>query len=72
MSKYLIIDADQAEIQIPQISPITVLLLTGSKNISELPKRYPSATVLSLPIKKRRFLDAVGVLAITNERKRFA
>jgi signal transduction histidine kinase/HPt (histidine-containing phosphotransfer) domain-containing protein len=60
---YLVIDADLGEIQIPQIRPITVLLLTRSKNISELAKRYPSTTVLSLPLKKRRFLQAVGVFA---------
>ena len=60
---YLIIDADQCEIQIPQFNPIKVLLLTRSKNISELANRYPSATVLSLPLKKRRFLQAIGVLA---------
>jgi signal transduction histidine kinase/HPt (histidine-containing phosphotransfer) domain-containing protein len=60
---YLIIDADDCESQIPQFSPITVLLLTRSKNISELANRYPSATVLSLPLKKSRFLQAVGVLA---------
>ena len=57
---YFIIDADQCEVQIPQFSPITVLLLTRSKNISELANRYPSTTVLSLPLKKRRFLQAVG------------
>ncbi len=60
---YLIIDADHCESQIPQFSPITVLLLTRSKNISESANRYPSATVLSLPLKKSRFLQAVGVLA---------
>jgi CheY-like chemotaxis protein len=64
---YLIIDADQCEVQIPQSSPITVLLLTRSKNISELANRYPSATVLSLPLKKRRFLQAIGVLADAND-----
>ena len=60
---YLIIDADQCEVQIPQANPVTVLLLTRSKNISELANRFPSATVLSLPLKKRRFLQEVGVLA---------
>src|SRR6202043_3496559 len=60
---YLVIDADQCEVQIPQFNPITVLLLTRSKNISELTNRYPTTIVLSLPLKKRRFLDAVGVLA---------
>jgi signal transduction histidine kinase/HPt (histidine-containing phosphotransfer) domain-containing protein len=60
---YLIIDADDCESQIPQFSPIAVLLLSRSKNISELANRYPSATVLSLPLKKSRFLQAVGVLA---------
>ena len=59
----MIIDADDCESQIPQFSPITVLLLTRSKNISELANRYASATVLSLPLKKSRFLQAVGVLA---------
>jgi two-component system, sensor histidine kinase len=67
---YLIIDADQCEVQIPQFSPITVLLLTRSKNISELANRYPSTTVLSLPLKKRRFLQAVGVLADANDASR--
>jgi CheY-like chemotaxis protein len=67
---YLIIDADQCEVQIPQFSPITVLLLTRSKNISELANRYPSTTVLSLPLKKRRFLQAVGVLVDANEASR--
>jgi signal transduction histidine kinase/HPt (histidine-containing phosphotransfer) domain-containing protein len=64
---YLIIDADQCEVQIPQSIPITVLLLTRSKNISELANRYPSTTVLSLPLKKRRFLQAIGVLADAND-----
>jgi CheY-like chemotaxis protein len=64
---YLIIDADQGEIQIPQFGRITVLLLTRSKNVSELAKRYPSTTVLSLPLKRLRFLEAVGVLASTND-----
>jgi CheY-like chemotaxis protein/HPt (histidine-containing phosphotransfer) domain-containing protein len=64
---YLIIDADQCEVQIPQFSPITVLILTRSKNISELANRYPSSTVLSLPLKKRRFLQAIGVLADAND-----
>jgi signal transduction histidine kinase/HPt (histidine-containing phosphotransfer) domain-containing protein len=64
---YLIIDADQCEVQIPQFSPITVLILTRSKNISELANRYPSTTVLSLPLKKRRFLQAIGVLADAND-----
>ena len=64
---YFIIDADQCEVQIPQFSPITVLLLTRSKNISELANRYPSTTVLSLPLKKRRFLQAVGGLADAND-----
>ena len=63
---YLIIDADQCEIQIPQFSPITVFLLTRSKNTAELANRYPSATVLSLPLKKRRFLQAIGVLEDAN------
>jgi len=62
-SDYLIIDADQCEVQIPQLSPVAVVLLTRSRNISELANRYPSTTVLSLPLKKRRFLQAVGVLA---------
>jgi len=39
---YLIVDADHCEIRIPQFSPRTVLL-TRSKNISELANRYPSA-----------------------------
>ncbi len=64
---YLVIDADQCEVQIPQFSPITAVLLTRSKNISELANRYPSTTVLSFPLKKRRFLQAIGVLAETNE-----
>jgi CheY-like chemotaxis protein len=64
---YLIIDADHCEIQIPQLDPITVLLLTRSKNISELANRYPSAIVLSLPLKKRRFLQSVGVVANVND-----
>jgi signal transduction histidine kinase/HPt (histidine-containing phosphotransfer) domain-containing protein len=67
---YLIIDADHCEIQIPQFSLITVLLLTRSKNISELKNRCPSATVLSLPLKKRRFLQAVGVLADADDLNR--
>src|ERR1700730_3991689 len=62
-SDYLIIDADQCEVQIPQLSPVAVVLLTRSRNISELANRYPSTTVISLPLKKRRFLQAVGVLA---------
>jgi signal transduction histidine kinase len=64
---YLVIDADQCEIQIPLCGPITVLLLTRSKNISGLANRYPSATVLSLPLKKRRFLQAVGVSTDSND-----
>ena len=60
---YLIIDADQYEVQIPHSNTIKVLLLTRSKNISELVNRCPSATVLSLPLKKRRFLRAIGALA---------
>src|SRR3984893_8184942 len=47
---YLIIDADQCEIQIPRFGQTKVLLLTRSKNISELANRYPVATVLSLPL----------------------
>jgi signal transduction histidine kinase/HPt (histidine-containing phosphotransfer) domain-containing protein len=57
---YFIVDADHCEILIPQVS-IKTILLTRSKNISELANRYPSATVLSLPLKKRHFLQAVGV-----------
>jgi signal transduction histidine kinase/HPt (histidine-containing phosphotransfer) domain-containing protein len=64
---YLVIDADQSEIQIPTFSPVTVLLLTRPKNMAELVNRYPSATVLSLPLKKRRFLQAVGVIADAKE-----
>src|SRR3984893_5919036 len=61
---FLVIDADQCAVQIPQLSPVAaVLLLTRSKNISELANLYPSTTVLSLPLKKRRFLQAIGVLA---------
>ena len=56
---YLIIDADHFEIQIPQSSQMKVILLTRSKNISELANSYPNATVLSLPLKKQRFLQAV-------------
>ena len=63
---YLIIDADQCEVQIPQANPVTVILLTRSRNIFELANRFPSATVLSLPLKKRRFLQEVGVLADTD------
>ncbi len=66
---YLIMDADHCEIRIPQFSPRTVLL-TRSKNISELANRYPSATVLSLPLKKRQFLQAVGLLVDTNDASR--
>jgi CheY-like chemotaxis protein len=54
-------------VQIPQFSPITAVLLTRSKNISELANRYPNTTVLSLPLKKRRFLQAIGVLSEANE-----
>jgi CheY-like chemotaxis protein len=60
---YLIIDADQCEVQIPQSSSVAVVLLTRSRNISELANRYPSTSVISLPLKKRRFLQAIGVLA---------
>jgi signal transduction histidine kinase len=67
---YLIIDADHGDIQIPRCSPITVLLLTRSKNLSELASRYPSATVLSLPLKKHRFLQAVGVISDANDPSR--
>ena len=66
---YLIIDADRCEIRIPQFSLRTVLL-TRSKNISELANRYPSATVLSLPLKQRHFLQAMGVLVDTNDASR--
>jgi signal transduction histidine kinase/HPt (histidine-containing phosphotransfer) domain-containing protein len=66
---YLIIDTDQCEIQIPPCGPTTVLL-TRSKNISGLANRYPTAIVLSLPLKKRRFLQAVGVLADSNDASR--
>jgi len=62
-------DADHCEIRIPQFSPRTVLL-TRFKNISELANRYPSATVLSLPLKKRQFLQAVGLLVDTNDASR--
>jgi signal transduction histidine kinase/HPt (histidine-containing phosphotransfer) domain-containing protein len=64
---YLVIDADQCEVQVPQFSLITAVLLTRSKNISELANRYPNTTVLSLPLKKRRFLQAIGVLSKANE-----
>jgi CheY-like chemotaxis protein len=63
---YLVIDADHCEIRIPQVGP-RIVLLTRSKNISELANRYPSATVLSLPLKKRHFLHAVGLLVDTND-----
>jgi signal transduction histidine kinase/HPt (histidine-containing phosphotransfer) domain-containing protein len=63
---YLIIDADRCEIRIAQVSP-RIVLLTRSKNISELASRYPGATVLSLPLKKRHFLQAVGLLVDTND-----
>ena len=66
---YLIMDADRCEIRIPQSSLRTVLL-TRSKNISELANRYPSATVLSLPLKKRQFLEAIGVLIDTSNASR--
>jgi len=62
---YLIVDADRCEIRIPQFSLRTVLL-TRSKNISELADRYPSAAVLSLPLKRRHFLEAIGTLVDTN------
>ncbi len=58
---YLIIDVDQPEIQIPRLSPGTVLLVTRSRNVSEIANRYPGTKVLSLPLKKRRFLQSVGV-----------
>jgi signal transduction histidine kinase/HPt (histidine-containing phosphotransfer) domain-containing protein len=58
---YLIIDADHCEIRIPLPGPTTVLLLTRSKALSELANRYPTAIVLSLPLKKRRFLQALGI-----------
>jgi two-component system, sensor histidine kinase len=64
---YLVIDADQYDIQIPTVRPTTVLLLTRPKNITELENRYPSAKVLSLPLKKRHFLQALGVLADAND-----
>jgi signal transduction histidine kinase/ActR/RegA family two-component response regulator/HPt (histidine-containing phosphotransfer) domain-containing protein len=64
---YLVIDTDQSEIQIPTFSPVTVLLLTRPKNMAEFVNRYPGATVLSLPLKKRRFLQAVGVIADAKE-----
>src|ERR1700730_6006175 len=63
---YLIIDADQCEIQIPRFGQTKVLLLTRSKNISELANRYPVATVLSLPLKKQRFFQAVEASAPAN------
>ena len=69
---YLIIDADHHEIQVPQFSPSTILLLTRSKDISELANRYPTATVLSLPLKKRNFLQAVGLLAESNDASRLS
>jgi hypothetical protein len=59
---YLVIDADRCAIEIPQTGQLTVLLLTRSKNISELANRYPAAIVLSLPLKKHRFLQAIGIL----------
>jgi two-component system, sensor histidine kinase len=59
---YLIIDADHCEVQIPRLNSVAVILLTRSRSISEFANRHPSTTVLSLPIKKRRFLQAVGVL----------
>jgi signal transduction histidine kinase/HPt (histidine-containing phosphotransfer) domain-containing protein len=64
---YLVIDADQCEVQIPQSSPSTVLLFTRSKNASEIANRYPGTTVLSLPLKKRRFLQALGLSAEVQE-----
>jgi two-component system, sensor histidine kinase len=65
---YLIVDVDHLEIVIPEFGPTTVLLLTRSRNVSELASRYPSATVLSLPLKKRRFLQAIGVLFDADDR----
>jgi two-component system, sensor histidine kinase len=69
---YLVMDADHCKIRIPQFSPRMVLLLTRSKNIAELMTRYPSATVLPLPLKKRHFLQAVGVLVDTNDASRLS
>jgi signal transduction histidine kinase/HPt (histidine-containing phosphotransfer) domain-containing protein len=60
---YLVIDADQGGVQIPKLSSVTVLLVTRSNNVSEIANRYPGTKVLSLPLKKRRFLQAVGLLA---------
>jgi signal transduction histidine kinase/HPt (histidine-containing phosphotransfer) domain-containing protein len=60
---YLIVDVDHYDIRFPRFSRNAVVLLTRSRNISELADRYPSATVLSLPLKKRHFLRAVGLLA---------
>jgi signal transduction histidine kinase/HPt (histidine-containing phosphotransfer) domain-containing protein len=67
---YIIIDADQCEVQLPEFSQTAVLLLTRSQNISELANLYPSTKVLSLPVKKRRFLQAVGVLADVDDASR--
>ncbi len=67
---YLVIDADQCEVQISQWSQVTVLLITRSKNVSEIAHRYPGTKVLSLPLKKRRFLQALGLLAEGEEASR--
>ena len=50
-------------LEIPLSSTIKILLLTRSKNLSGMANHYSGATVLSLPLKKRRFLQVLGVLA---------
>jgi signal transduction histidine kinase/HPt (histidine-containing phosphotransfer) domain-containing protein len=61
--EYLVIDADGCQTEIPHSSTIKILLLTRSKNLSGMANHYSGATVLSLPLKKRRFLQVLGVLA---------
>jgi signal transduction histidine kinase len=59
---FLVLDADQKSVELSDFNPEGVILLTRSKNIAQLRRRYPSAIVLSLPLKKSRFLKALGVL----------
>jgi signal transduction histidine kinase len=63
---YLIVDADHYQNEIQQVSQIKaarLLFLNRSRNTGKLAVQYPGASLLLLPLTKRRFLEAIGASA---------
>ncbi|HZC36590.1 MAG TPA: response regulator, partial [Chthoniobacterales bacterium] len=63
---YLIVDADHYQNEIRQVSQIKaarLLVLNRFRNTGKLVDQYPGASLLLLPLTKRRFLEAIGALA---------